>query len=73
MGLREINLDNPYLDIDLSDMNQAQLIGQIMRLLKRNTELEEFMDDAFMVSPNIDLDIERMKRYYAIKRSYTQP
>jgi hypothetical protein len=57
-----INLSNPNLDFDLEDMTQPQLIGQIMYLLKRVQQLEEFQEGAFLVDPNIDLAIEYVRR-----------
>jgi hypothetical protein len=60
--MRMLDLSNPNLDLDLEDMNQKELIDLVMHLLKRNAELEKFQEGAFMVSPNIDLDIEFMRR-----------
>jgi len=54
--------DNPNLDLDVGDMSHAQLCGQVMRLIKRVQQLEQFESDAFAVYPNIDLDIEFAKR-----------
>jgi hypothetical protein len=58
-----INLSNPNLDFDLEDMTQAQLIGQIMYLLRKVEQLEEFQEGAFLIYPNIDLAIEYARRF----------
>ena len=58
---RGITLDNPNLDLDLADMSRPALIMLIMDLLKRNAELEDFQEGAFMVDSNIDIAIEYMR------------
>ena len=46
---------------DLALMTKEQLLGQIMRYRKYIERLEQWQLDAFEVSPNIDLDIERLR------------
>lgn len=57
-----IDFDSPTLDWDLADMTKVQLIGHIMRMRSQIQTLENFRDSAFEAYPNIDLDIEYIKR-----------
>ncbi len=57
----QLDPNDPYSD--LQDMTREQLMGQIIRYRKYIETLEEFQKDAFMVSPNIDLDIEYMRKH----------
>lgn len=58
---KPIDPNDPYSD--LQDMSREQLMGQIIRYRKYIEQLEQFQSDAFMVSPNIDLDIDYMRKY----------
>ena len=57
-----MKITDPTIDLDVSDMTHAQLCGQVMYLLQRLYDLEQFQEDAFAVHSNIDLDIEFWKR-----------
>ena len=57
-----LDINSPSIDLDVSDMSHAQLCEQVLYLLKRVKYLEQFQEDAFAVSPNIDLAIEYWKR-----------
>lgn len=57
-----LDINSPSIDLDVSDMSHVQLCDQVLYLLKRVKDLEQFQEDAFAVSPNIDLDIEYWKR-----------
>ncbi len=56
----QLDPNDPYSD--LQDMTREQLMGQIIRYRKYIDSLEQFQMDAFMAHPNIDLDIEFVKR-----------
>lgn len=57
-----MKITDPTIDLDVSYMTHAQLCGQVMYLLQRLHDLEQFQEDAFAIYPNIDLDIEFWKR-----------
>lgn len=54
-----IELTDSYGDLAL--MTREQLLGQLMRYRNYIDRLEQWQLDAFEVSPNIDLDIERLR------------
>lgn len=55
------NIDrmDPYEDLAL--LSREQLMGQCLRYRRYLDVLEQWQLDAFEVSPNIDLDIERLR------------
>jgi len=55
------NIDrmDPYEDLAL--LSREQLMGQCLRYRRYLYVLEQWQLDAFEVSPNIDLDIERLR------------
>lgn len=57
-----LDINSPTIDLDVSDMSHKQLQEQVLYLLKRVHDLQQFQDAAFAVVPNIDLDIEYWKR-----------
>lgn len=54
-----IDLTDPYGHLAL--LSREQLMAQCLRYRKYIERLEQWQLDAFEVSPNIDLDIERIR------------
>ena len=53
---------DPNFDLHVSDMSHAELVDTVINLTTQRDNFKDFIDAAFQLHPNLDLDVEYVRR-----------